>query len=87
MTDDRTVSLVSLGCPKNLVDSEGIVSDLLSQDIHVVVDPADAQVVLVNTCGFLGSARDESLKTIRKIVDMKEQGLRGVVVTGCMVGK
>lgn len=87
MTDDRTVSLVSLGCPKNLVDSEGIVSDLLSQDIHVVVDPADAQVVLVNTCGFLGSARDESLKTIRKIVDMKEQGLRGVVVTGCMVGQ
>ena len=78
--------MISLGCPKNLVDSEGMVSDLLTNDFDMVVDPAEADVVIVNTCGFLGSARDESLATIRKMAMLKEKGLTGLFVTGCMVG-
>jgi ribosomal protein S12 methylthiotransferase len=86
LSDRRKVSLISLGCPKNLVDSEGLVSRLLSSGIDVVVDPADADVAIVNTCGFLGSSRDESLATIARVAKLKESGLKGVVVTGCMVG-
>lgn len=80
------VSLISLGCPKNLVDSEGMVTDLMRNDAEMVVDPAEADVVVVNTCGFLGSAREESLGAIRKAVALKEQGVKAVFVTGCMVG-
>ncbi|MEZ6195015.1 MAG: 30S ribosomal protein S12 methylthiotransferase RimO [Planctomycetota bacterium] len=86
MSETRKVSLISLGCPKNLVDSEGMVSDLLSNEIEMVVDPADADLVVVNTCGFLGSAREESLGAIREAIALKERGVRAVVVTGCMVG-
>ncbi len=78
--------MISLGCPKNLVDSEGIVSDFLSHGIEVVVDPADADLVVVNTCGFLGSAREESLNAIRSACALKADGLKAVFVTGCMVG-
>jgi ribosomal protein S12 methylthiotransferase len=82
----RTVSLVSLGCPKNLVDSEGLVSTLLSNDFRVVTEPTEAEVVIVNTCGFLEASRNESLETIRNATKLKSKGVRGVMVAGCMVG-
>ena len=82
----RKIALISLGCPKNLVDSENIVSDMLSRGLEMVVDPAEAQVVLVNTCGFLGSAREESIASIREVARLKEAGLEALFVTGCMVG-
>jgi ribosomal protein S12 methylthiotransferase len=84
----RVVSLVSLGCPKNLVDSEGLVSKLLSSDFRVVSDPADSDVAIVNTCGFLQASRKESIATIREVCDLKKKrnGVRGVLVAGCMVG-
>jgi ribosomal protein S12 methylthiotransferase len=83
---NRKISLISLGCPKNLVDSEGIVSDLMTNSAEIVVDPAEADVVVVNTCGFLGSAREESLNTIREAAKLKKSGLKALFVTGCMVG-
>ena len=86
MERNRKVSLISLGCSKNLVDSEGIVSDLLTRGIDVVPEPNEADVVVVNTCGFLGAAREESVRTIREMIRLKNDGLAGVVVTGCMVG-
>lgn len=86
MSGSRKLSLISLGCPKNLVDSEEMVSGFLSHDMDVVVDPADADVVVVNTCGFLGSAREESVATIRKVAKLKQDGLKALFVTGCMVG-
>lgn len=82
----RSVALISLGCPKNLVDSEGLVSRLLSGGIDVVTDPHGADVAIVNTCGFLGASRDESIATIAKVAELKKSGLKGLVVTGCMVG-
>ncbi|QQE12524.1 30S ribosomal protein S12 methylthiotransferase RimO [Planctomycetota bacterium] len=82
----ETVSFVSLGCPKNLVDSEKMLG-LLAEDGLVPVgsdEPADA--VVVNTCGFLEAAKDESVGEINQAVAMKEEGLvKRVVVAGCLV--
>ena len=74
------VGLVSLGCPKNLVDSERIMTKLRSDGYDMSPDYAGADVVLVNTCGFLDSAKAESLEAIGEAI--AENGR--VVVTGCM---
>ena len=77
-----TVGLVSLGCPKALVDSERILTKLRSQGYAISPDYDGADVVIVNTCGFLDSARAESLETIGEAI--RENGR--VIVTGCMGG-
>jgi ribosomal protein S12 methylthiotransferase len=74
------VGLVSLGCPKNLVDSERIMTKLRSDGYQMSPDYAGADVVLVNTCGFLDSAKEESLEAIGEAI--AENGR--VIVTGCM---
>src|SRR5436190_18681646 len=81
----RTFSFVSLGCPKNLVDSERMLGKL-SQDGYTLVPDADgADVVVVNTCGFIEPARQESLAVIREMLDLKKRGRVGaVVVAGCL---
>lgn len=72
--------MVSLGCPKNLVDSERILTKLRSEGYRMSADYAGADVVLVNTCGFLDSAKEESLEAIGEA--LAENGR--VIVTGCM---
>jgi ribosomal protein S12 methylthiotransferase len=80
------VCLVSLGCAKNLVDSEVIVGRLTNGPFELQRDPAGADVVVVNTCGFIDSAKEESIDTICEMLDLKAQGaVKGVVVAGCMV--
>ena len=86
MKTRRTICLYSLGCPKNLVDSENLVSTLISRGFQVLRDPDEADMVLVNTCGFLDASRKESLDVIREAVKLKERGVRAVLVAGCMVG-
>src|SRR2546425_13214596 len=80
-----TFSFVSLGCPKNLVDSERMLG-LLAQDGYVLVPDAQrADLVIVNTCGFIDAARQESLGVIREMIDRKRAGvLKAVVVAGCL---
>ena len=80
-----TFSFVSLGCPKNLVDSERKLG-LLAQDGYVLVPDADtADLVIVNTCGFIDSARQESLGVIREMIERKKSGaIKGIVVAGCL---
>jgi ribosomal protein S12 methylthiotransferase len=77
----KKVGMVSLGCPKALVDSERILTSLRSEGYQLSPDYAGADVVIVNTCGFLDSAKAESLEAIGEA--MAENGR--VVVTGCMV--
>ncbi|MFW6061310.1 MAG: 30S ribosomal protein S12 methylthiotransferase RimO [Planctomycetota bacterium] len=79
------VALVSLGCPKNLVDSEKMLADL-AESVHVVGAPlAEADVIVVNTCCFVSSAREESLEVISEAVEQKSSGrCRRVVVAGCL---
>jgi ribosomal protein S12 methylthiotransferase len=74
------IGMVSLGCPKNLVDSERILTKLRSDGYQMSSDYAGADVVLVNTCGFLDSAKEESLEAIGEAI--AENGR--VIVTGCM---
>src|SRR5436305_280489 len=80
-----TYAFVSLGCPKNTVDSERMLGKL-AQDGYVLTPDADgADVVVINTCGFIEPARQESLAVIREMLALKEQGRVGaVVVAGCM---
>jgi ribosomal protein S12 methylthiotransferase len=78
-------SIISLGCARNLVDSE-VMSGLLEQDQYEMVqEPADADVVLINTCGFIDAAKAESIDTIIEVSRLKQEGrLRKLVVAGCL---
>src|SRR5437764_5158396 len=80
-----TFSFVSLGCPKNLVDSERMLG-LLAEDGYVLVpDAKRADLVIINTCGFIDAARQESLGVIREMIERKKAGhVKGVVVAGCL---
>ena len=80
MSGSPKIGFVSLGCPKALVDSERILSRLKSEGYATVPDYAGADVVIVNTCGFLDSARAESLDAIGEAI--AENGR--VIVTGCL---
>jgi ribosomal protein S12 methylthiotransferase len=80
-----TYAFVSLGCPKNTVDSERMLGKLAQDGYALVPDAAGADVVVVNTCGFIESARQESLGVIREMLDLKRDGKVGaVVVAGCL---
>jgi ribosomal protein S12 methylthiotransferase len=80
-----TYAFVSLGCPKNTVDSERMLGKLAQDGYALVPDAAGADVVVVNTCGFIESARQESLGVIREMLDLKRGGKVGsVVVAGCL---
>ncbi len=79
------VSFVSLGCAKNLVDSEVLLGRLVRGGFDVCSEYADSDVVVVNTCGFLAAAEKESLDAIRRLVALKGKGrLKAVVVAGCL---
>src|ERR671923_193848 len=81
----QKISIVSLGCARNLVDSE-VMAGLLQQSRYTMVQqPADADVVIVNTCGFIGAAKEESIDAIIEIGRLKEEGnLKKLVVAGCL---
>src|SRR5438132_7272543 len=80
-----TFAFVSLGCPKNLVDSERMLGRLAQEGYALVPDAEGADVVVVNTCGFIEPARQESLGVIREMLALKEQGRVGaVIVAGCL---
>ncbi len=78
-------AVISLGCPKNLVDTEQMLGRL-DQDGYRMIDSVEgADFVVVNTCGFIDSAREESLGAIDEMLELKRAGkIRGVVVTGCL---
>ena len=78
-------AFVSLGCPKNLVDSERMLGLLQLDGYELVQEPAEADFAIVNTCGFIESARDESFAAIDEMLAMKQRGeLRGLIVSGCL---
>ncbi|HXH28420.1 MAG TPA: MiaB/RimO family radical SAM methylthiotransferase, partial [Candidatus Polarisedimenticolia bacterium] len=80
------VGMVSLGCPKNLVDSEVMLGTLRGRGFDLTADPAEADVIVVNTCTFIDPARRESVDTILEMAAHKISGrCRRLVVAGCMV--
>lgn len=78
-------AFISLGCPKNLVDSEQMLGLLHRDGYNLVQDPERSDFVVINTCGFIDNARKESFEAIDQMLDLKRQGkIRGVIVTGCL---
>jgi ribosomal protein S12 methylthiotransferase len=85
VTAPRTVGLVSLGCPKNLVDSEVMLGQLQARGHEIVADASRADVIVVNTCAFIDRAKQESVDTILEMARLKEGDPgRRLVVTGCL---
>lgn len=81
----KKVHFVSLGCPKNLVDSEIMLGHLLKEGYEVTDLPDDADSVVVNTCGFIGDAKQESIDKILEMSELKKTGsLKQLVVAGCL---
>src|SRR5664279_2124599 len=80
------VGLISLGCAKNLVDSEVMVGTLLKDGVEITSDTAQADVVIVNTCSFIDSAQQESVDTILESAELREAKNRGqgLIVSGCL---
>ena len=86
MTAPQFVSLVHLGCARNLIDSELILGRMAEEGLVITDDAAAAHTVVLNTCSFIGPAREESENAIRDLVAKKRAGeIRGVVVAGCLV--
>ena len=80
------VGFISLGCPKNLVDSEVMMGQLKQNGYEITIDAAEADTVVVNTCGFIESAKQESIDAILEAARLKTEGkATRVVVAGCLV--
>ena len=80
-----TVGFVSLGCPKNVVDSERMLAEIAQAGFPITTEPDNADVVVINTCGFIAPARIESLDAIRSAVDCKRLGtVKKIIVAGCL---
>ena len=83
--ENKKLNLISLGCAKNLVDSEILLGGLNKTNIDLTEDPEKADTIVVNTCGFLDIAREESVDTILQAAEMKKTGsLKELVVMGCL---
>ena len=79
------VGMVSLGCSKNLVDSERMLYKLKSHGYQLVTEPGMADIAVVNTCGFIKSAKEEAIETILELGQLKAEGsLKKIVITGCL---
>src|SRR4051794_40092318 len=82
----QSVAFVSLGCPKNLVDSERMLGLLAQDGIAITPDATEADAIVINTCGFLEASKDESLREIRDAIALKQAGkVKRVIVAGCLV--
>ena len=86
--NEKTVGIVSLGCPKNASDTERMISDLSGRGYSVVPDLGEAEILLVNTCSFVTDARQESIDTILELSRYKEEGkAKFLVGAGCLVSR
>ena len=82
---EHTFALISLGCPKNLVNSEQMLYLMTEAGFQLVPDPEGADLAIINTCGFIDSAKSEAIDTILETAEYKKNGtLGGIIVTGCL---
>jgi len=85
LSDNPSLYLLSLGCPKNRVDSEVMLGSLLDEGYKLVDEPRDAEVILINSCAFIGEAKQESIDAILEHAQLKETGrCKALVVAGCL---
>ena len=79
------LGIISLGCAKNLYDSEMILGILKKNNVEIVNNTHDADIILINTCGFIESAKEEAISTIFEMLELKKRYNKKIVVTGCLV--
>lgn len=77
------IGFISLGCSKNLVVTEEIIGLFKKHNYTIVGDPEEAEILLINTCGFIESAKDEGIQTILEMADYKDKNCKYLIVTGC----
>jgi ribosomal protein S12 methylthiotransferase len=81
----KKVAIITMGCAKNQVDSEALASQFVGNDIEVTQDPQDADIAIINTCGFIEEAKQQSIETILETLKLKDSGrLEKVYVMGCL---
>ena len=86
-SDKRRVGIISLGCPKNLVDTEVMLGELQRQGFQLEADLDRADTVIVNTCGFIDEAKQESIDTILEVAERQRGNGGRLIVAGCMVNR
>ncbi|MCI9015989.1 MAG: 30S ribosomal protein S12 methylthiotransferase RimO [Clostridia bacterium] len=79
------IGFISLGCSKNLVDTEMMIGIFKRNEFNIVSDPKDADIILINTCGFIESAKQEAIDTILEMIEYKKSRCQYIVATGCLV--
>ena len=79
------VGFISLGCSKNLVITEEMIGIFKKHKYEIVSNPEEAEIIIINTCGFIESAKDEGIKTILEMADYKKYNCKYLIVTGCLV--
>jgi ribosomal protein S12 methylthiotransferase len=80
----KNIGFISLGCPKNLVDSENMLGVLVDNGYIIVDDFENADAIIINTCGFIESAIQESINTVLEAVSYKDRNCKKIIVTGCL---
>ena len=82
----KRVGVISLGCPKNLVDTEAMLGQLVDKGYSISANPAESEIVIINTCGFIEPAKKESIDTILRVAQLKEKDPdKKLIVAGCLV--
>lgn len=85
MTKQNKVSVITLGCSKNTVDSERLMRQLKANNFKLKNDPNEADTIIINTCGFIEAAKEESINTILNAIALKKEGkIKKVIVSGCL---
>ena len=79
------VGFVSLGCSKNLIDTEIAIGKFKNNNYKIVNNPSEAEIIVINTCGFIDSAKEEAINTILEMAEYKKQKCRYLIVMGCLV--
>jgi len=82
---NKNLGVISLGCSKNLVDTEMAIGLFQENGFNVVIRPEDADVLLINTCGFIESAKEEAINTILEMAEYKKKRCKVLIVMGCLV--
>ena len=79
------VGFVSLGCSKNIIDTEVMIGKFKKNEYKIVNNPKEADVIIINTCGFIEQAKEEAINTILEMVEYKKKRCKALIVMGCLV--
>ena len=85
MKQNMKVGFVSLGCSKNLVDTEMMIGLFKKNGYDIVNNPEVADIIVINTCGFMESAKEEAINTMLEMAEFKKDNCKYLIVTGCLV--